>query len=172
MTQDKLDKLNKLRPLLLAIQQINNGTGNSLIPDVAGILNFNCYSPHQKTISTGILRKEINTYSAVIYAMNIDNLPQDVTVEVWNWTSFSNPQKLPVLIGNNTLVTFPYRLHPNNFASFFAFLTPANVRFYEVRIRYSGNRNVIFNSFGRSPALEAQEGDTVLQHQFNEVNPS
>lgn len=172
MTQDKFDKLNKLRPLLLAIQQINNGTGSNLIPDIENTLNLNSCLPHQKTISTGILRREINTYSAVIYAMNIDKLPQDVTVEVWNWTSYSNPQKLPVLIGMENPVVFPYRLQPNNFASFYTFLTPANVLFYEIRIRYSGNKNVIFNSFGRSQELEAQEGDTVLQYQFNEVDTS
>ena len=124
---------------------------------------------YNKILSTGVLRREPSTFSSVVNIVNLDNNPQDVIVEVWDWSSYSKPVKLPVLIGNNEPVMFPYALQPNNLAVFFTFLAPENVTFYEVRVHYTGNTNVIINSFGRSTNLQSQEGDTVLQHEFVEI---
>ena len=121
------------------------------------------------TLSTGVLRVEPGTVTAVVNLANLDNRRHQVRVEVWNWSLFSNPPLLPVLIGNNVPVTFPYVLEPNHLAVMYANL--AGVLFYEIRVTYSDNKNIITNCFGRSGTLAAQEGNTVLDHQLVQIDP-
>ncbi|WP_318285246.1 hypothetical protein [Peribacillus simplex] len=120
------------------------------------------------TLSTGVLRKEPGTVSAVVNLVNLDDNQHRVTVEVWNWSSYSNPVKLPVLIGNNIPVNFPYGLAPENLAVMYTNLS--GVLFYEIRIIHSKEKNIITNCFGRSGTLVAQEGNTVLDHQLVKVD--
>ena len=115
-------------------------------------------------ISTGVLRREPGTVSAVINLVNLGYRSQNVEVEVWDWSSYSNPVKLPVLIGDNVPVVFPYRLSSENLAVMYADLT--GILFYEIRITLPRDNNIIVNSFGRNAALVAQEGNTVLDRQF------
>lgn len=115
-------------------------------------------------LSTGVLRREPGTVSAVINLANLADKDQKVTVEVWNWSSYSNPVKLPVLIGNNEPVQFPCILAPQNLAVMYTDLS--GVLFYEIRIIQSKEQNIITNCFGRSATLVAQEGNTVLDHQL------
>lgn len=118
-------------------------------------------------LSTGVLRREPGTVSAVINLANLSDKDQNITVEVWNWSSYSNPVKLPVLIGNNIPVQFPYVLAPQNLAVMYTNLS--GVLFYEIRIIHSKENNIITNCFGRSANLAAQEGNTVLDHQLVKV---
>lgn len=120
--------------------------------------------------STGVLRREPQTLSAVINLVNLGFKSQFVVVEVWDWSSYSNPVQLPVLIGNNEPVQFPYALAPNNLAVMYADLT--DVLFYEVRIFVPKHQNIIVNTFGRNALLAAQEGNTVLNSQLVRINPS
>jgi len=120
------------------------------------------------TLSTGVLRKEPGTVSAVINLANLDDKGHHVNVEVWNWSSYSNPVKLPVLIGNNTQVNFPYHLAPENLAVMYTDLT--GVLFYEIRITHRKEKNIITNCFGRANNLAAQEGNTVLNHQLVKID--
>ena len=122
----------------------------------------------KETFSTGVLRREPGTVSAVINLVNLDNEDHGVTVEVWNWSSYSNPTKLPVLIGNNVPVSFPYTLAAENLAVMYTNLT--GILFYEIRIIHARERNIIVNSFGRNALLAAQEGNTVLNHQLVKVD--
>ncbi|SFD37665.1 hypothetical protein [Clostridium uliginosum] len=125
----------------------------------------------KRIFSTGVLTKEPNTVTAVVNIVNLDmHNADEVTVEVWNWSSFDNPVKIPVLIGANQPVSFPFTLQPNHLAVMFADLNANNVTLYEIRISYSRNRNIIANCFGRSaPPSASQEGNTVLQHELVEL---
>jgi hypothetical protein len=124
----------------------------------------------KETLSTGVLRKEPGTASAVINLSNVGQSTKDVTVEVWNWSSYSNPVQLPVLIGNNVAVDFPYQLAPENLAVMYTNLT--GVLFYEIRIIRPKGENLIVNCFGRSTNLTAQEGNTVLNNQLVKIKDS
>ncbi|MGM0751735.1 MAG: hypothetical protein ACQET6_07355 [Bacillota bacterium] len=42
----------------------------------------------KKTLSTGVLRKEPGTVSAVVNLANVSDKDQEITVEVWNWSSY------------------------------------------------------------------------------------
>lgn len=121
------------------------------------------------TLSTGVLRVEPGTVSAVVNLVNLDNRRHQVRVEVWNWSLYSIPTLLPVLIGDDVPVSFPYVLEPNNLAVMYANLT--GVLFYEIRVSYSENKNIITNCFGRSGTLAAQEGNTVLDYQLVQIDP-
>lgn len=118
-----------------------------------------------RTLSTGVLRKEPGTVAAVINLANTGQSGQEVTVEVWNWSSYSKPVKLPVLIGKNNAVMFPHRLESEKLAVMYTNL--AGVLFYEIRI--IGGDEVIANCFGRSASLAAQEGNTVLHQQLTPI---
>lgn len=117
--------------------------------------------------STGVLTKEPNTVSAVANIVNLNKYERGgVIVEVWDWSSYNKPKKIPVLIGENKQVIFPYILRPGSLAVMYADLNAANVELYEIRI-YSEGRNLITNCFGRSAApYTSQEGNTVFQHQL------
>ncbi|CAG7657856.1 hypothetical protein PAECIP111802_06878 [Paenibacillus allorhizosphaerae] len=111
------------------------------------------------TLSTGVLTREPLTISAVV---NIANLDKDnanwVTVEILDWSNYSNPVNLPVLIGENEPVIFPYSLGAQQLAVMYADLDH-NVSLYEIRITSSKEKNIIANSFGRSvPPYFSQEG--------------
>lgn len=120
-----------------------------------------------KTVSTGVLRKEPVTISTVVNLVNTGLSCEQVVIEVWNWSSYSNPVQLPVLIGNNQPVDFPYSLPAGNLAVMYTNLS--GVLFYEVRVTYAEDTNIVVNSFGRSNALAAQEGNTVLNNQFVQI---
>ena len=119
-------------------------------------------------VSTGVMRREPGTISAVVNLVNLDNKSHNVEVEVWNWSAYSNPTKLPVLIGNNIPVKFPYRLSSENLAVMYADLT--GVLFYEIRITLPKEGDIIGNCFGRNAALVAQEGNTVLDQQLVRID--
>lgn len=121
------------------------------------------------TLTTGILRKEPETVSAVVNLSNLDRRSRYITVEVWDWSSYSNPTKLPVLIGNNLPIYFPYLLASNNLAVLYTDLS--NVLFYEIRFIHRKERNIVTNAFGRSETLEAQPGNTVLDSQLTRIKP-
>ncbi|MGQ0437461.1 hypothetical protein ACT4UT_03475, partial [Bacillus sp. B-TM1] len=88
--------------------------------------------PHHSVIhSTGVLTREPATVSAVINIVNLDAYyAHYVNIEVWDWSNYSNPVKLPVLIGEDTVVEFPYLLQSNNLAVFYANLDEA-INLYE-----------------------------------------
>ncbi|MEK4426848.1 hypothetical protein [Solibacillus sp. FSL K6-1523] len=119
-------------------------------------------------LPTGVLEKAPRAVSAVINLVNLVRKAQDVEVEVWDLSSFSNPVKLPVLTGNNIPVIFPYRLPPVTFAEMYASLT--GVLFYEIRIIHLKARRIIANCFGRSITSVAQEGNTVLDQQLIKID--
>ncbi|MCB2307140.1 hypothetical protein LGL08_01865 [Clostridium estertheticum] len=122
----------------------------------------------KQILSTGVLIKEPKTVSAVITLVNLDRCNTDkVIIEVWDWTSYNNPVKLPVLIGENVPVIFPYRLNRGNLAVMYTDLESYGVIFYEIRIISNKDKNLIINCFGRSvPPSTSQEGNTVLQNQL------
>lgn len=121
------------------------------------------------TLTTGILRREPETVSAVVNLSNLDRRSRYITVEVWDWSSYSNPTKLPVLIGNNLPIYFPYLLASNNLAVLYTDLS--NVLFYEIRFIHRKERNIVTNAFGRNATLEAQPGNTVLDSQLTRIKP-
>lgn len=121
----------------------------------------------KKTLSTGVLRKEPGTVSAVVNIANLDDKRHPIKVEVWNWSLYSNPTLLPVLVGDNAPIYFPYVLEPNHLAVLYTNLT--GVLFYEIRVTYH-DKNIITNCFGRSGTLAAQEGNTVLDYQLVQVD--
>ncbi|WP_367015833.1 hypothetical protein [Priestia koreensis] len=146
------------RLLMLQLQQLNQSLPQTEVEELSfGRIGY-------KTLSTGVLIRKPRGSSAVINAVNVGRVSHDVTVEVWDWSSYSNPKKLPVLIGNNEEASFPYRLRPNNLAVFYSFLLSEGVLFYEVRIIYRKNKNIIVN-------IDSQSGDQILQHQLVEINP-
>lgn len=122
----------------------------------------------KQILSTGVLIKEPNTASAVITIVNLDMCNTDkFIIEVWDWTSYSNPVKLPVLIGENIPVIFPYYLDSDNLAVMYTDLVSHGVIFYEIRIISNKDKNLLINCFGRSvPPSTSQEGNTVLQSQL------
>lgn len=121
--------------------------------------------------STGVLTKETNTVSAVVNIVNLDKYyPHHVTIEVWDWSTYSTPVKLPVLIGENVEASFPYSLDSNNLAVFYADLDDT-VDLYEIRISYKDHSNIIANCFGRSlPPYSSQEGNTVYHKQLVRIH--
>ncbi|MDT2047356.1 hypothetical protein CHN50_00425 [Priestia aryabhattai] len=123
-----------------------------------------------KVLSTGVLVRNRSTHSSVVNVVNLSEIPEKFIIEVWDWSSYHTPKKLSVKIGQISSATFPYTLAPNNLAVFFTFLAPEYVTFYEVRIYYSGSKKVIFNAYGRTGSSESLEGETILQHEFTELN--
>lgn len=121
-------------------------------------------------LSTGVLGRAPRTVTAVVNLVNIARKSQEVEVEIWDWSSFSNPVKLQVLKGNNVPVQFPYHLSPGNLAVMYANLT--GVSFYEIRIMLTKERNIIANCYGRSIIGAAQEGNTVLNEQLVRIFPN
>ncbi|SFL73903.1 hypothetical protein SAMN03159341_10980 [Paenibacillus sp. 1_12] len=118
------------------------------------------------TLSTGVLTREPDTITAVINLANMDKNSHRITVEIWDWSSYSDPVQLPVLIGNDDPVVFPYRLAGNNLAVMYADLDES-VDLYEIRIIYHKTKKIIVNCFGRSlPPYTSQQGNTVLQNQL------
>ncbi|RTE04239.1 hypothetical protein [Paenibacillus whitsoniae] len=122
-------------------------------------------------LSTGVLTREPGTITAVVNLVNLERRDSHrVIVEVWDWSSYSTPTKLPVLIGDNVPVIFPYRLAAQNLAVMYADLDET-VDLYEVRITLPDEEKVIANCFGRSlPPYASQEGNTVLQKQLVKIN--
>lgn len=118
-------------------------------------------------LSTGILSREPLTVTAVIQVVNTDRKHfHRVTVEVWDWSSYSDPTLLPVLIGDNQDANFPYRLAARHAAVFYTHLNE-QVQLYEIRIIHSDHNDIIANCFGRSaPPYTSQEGNTVLYRQL------
>lgn len=128
--------------------------------------------PNQSVVhSTGILTRNPATVSAVINVVNLDAYyARYVNIEVWDWSNHSSPVKLPVLIGEDTVVPFPYLLQGNNLEVFYANLDAA-IDLYEICISYPTHSNVIANCFGRSlPPYTAQEGNTVYHKQFVRIH--
>ena len=123
---------------------------------------------NREILSTGVLTTEPKTVSAVINIVNIDKCDShEVIVEVWDWSSYHNPVKIPVLIGENENVIFPYSLAPSHLAVLYADLAAYGVTLYEIRVIHFTNKNIISNCFGRSiPPYTSQEGNTVLQKQM------
>ena len=119
-------------------------------------------------LSTGILEKAPRAVYAVINLVNLSRKELEIEIEVWDWSSFSKPVKLPIIIGNNIPVIFPFRLSPGNFEEMYAHLTA--VSFYEIRIIHLKERKIIANCFGRSITSVAQEGNTVLDQQLIKVD--
>ena len=121
--------------------------------------------------STGVLTREPTTVSAVVNIVNLDAYyTHHVTIEVWDWSNYSNPVKLPVLIGENTEVAFPYILQGNHLAVFYADLDDS-IDLYEIRISYPGHSNIVANCFGRSiPPYTSQEGNTVYHKQLVRIH--
>ncbi|CAM4078028.1 MULTISPECIES: hypothetical protein [Bacillus] len=117
--------------------------------------------------STGVLTREPATVSAVINIVNLDAYgTQYVNIEVWDWSNYSNPVKLPVLIGEDIPVEFPYLLKGNNLAVFYADIGESS-DLYEICISYPTQSNIIANCFGRSlPPYTSQEGNTVYHKQL------
>lgn len=120
-------------------------------------------------LSTGVLGKAPRTITALVNLLSLDSRIQEVTVEIWNWSSTS-PVKLPVFIGNHTPVTFPYRLSSENLAVMYTDLK--GVLFYEIRITMQKERNIIANCYGRSITLAPQASNTVLNGQLVKINPN
>ena len=125
-------------------------------------------------LTTGVLAREPDTVSAVANIVNFDNsISRLVTVEVWDWSSYDSPVQVPVLIGENVPVAFPYLLEPNHLAVMYADLNAANVSLYEMRIIYTIGADIVTNCFGRSqPPYASQEGNTVYQKQLVSLKPS
>ena len=121
-----------------------------------------------RVLTTGVQRRDPETYSAVINLANLDpKVTQRVTVEVWDWSSYVNPVKLPVLIGDREVVRFPYKIAPENLAVMYTFLEPEDVVFYEVRIiQHSGNENLVTNTYGNRIDLTNPIENRVLQSQL------
>ncbi|WP_044022139.1 hypothetical protein [Bacillus sp. SG-1] len=120
-----------------------------------------------RVYTTGVLRREPDTVTITVNLMNFRST-EDVWVEVWDWSSYTNPRKIPVLIGDNDPVHFPFCLRPKSLAVMYA--PVQEVTFYEVRIVHAGGNNLIANTFGRKQNLEAQEGNTVLNSQLVTVD--
>ncbi|MGF2616735.1 hypothetical protein FZC84_02910 [Rossellomorea vietnamensis] len=120
-----------------------------------------------KVYSTGVLRRQPDAVTATVNLMNFCST-EEVWVEVWDWSSYTSPQRIPVLIGDNDEVHFPFCLQPKSLAVMYAPLQ--GVTFYEVRVVHAGGNNLIANTFGRNVDLEAQEGNTVLDSQFITVD--
>lgn len=127
--------------------------------------------PRYVVHSTGVLTKETTTVSAVVNIVNLDKYyPHHITIEVWDWSTYSTPVKLPVLIGENVEASFPYSLDSNNLAVFYADLDDT-VDLYEIRISYNDHSNIIANCFGRSlPPYSSQEGNTVYHKQLVRIH--
>ncbi|MGG1515430.1 hypothetical protein ABE504_08450 [Paenibacillus oryzisoli] len=122
-------------------------------------------------LSTGVLTREPGTITAVVNLVNLERRDSHrVVVEVWDWSSYSTPTQLTVLIGDNVPVMFPYSLAAQNLAVMYADLDET-VDLYEVRITLPDEEKVIANCFGRSlPPYASQEGNTVLQKQLVKIN--
>ncbi|MBE5108133.1 hypothetical protein IGI01_23645 [Bacillus thuringiensis] len=129
------------------------------------------YPNHSVFHSTDVLTREPATASAVVHIVNLDAYHAHyVTIEVWDWSNYSNPVKLPVLIGENTEVAFPYLLQGNNLAVVHANLDDS-IDLYEIRISYPGHSNIIANCFGRSlPPSASQEGNTMYHKQLVRIH--
>lgn len=129
------------------------------------------YYPNQIGIySTGVLTKEAATASAAVNIVNLNAYEHHINIEIWDWSSYSNPVKLPVLIGENSEASFPYPLFGNHSASFYAELDET-VNFYEIRISYPKHANIIANCFGRSALpYTIQEGNTVYHKQLVKIH--
>lgn len=123
--------------------------------------------------STGVLTREPQTITAVVNIANLDkHKTRKIVVEVLDWSTYSNPIKVPVLIGENEPVVFPYELQPKNLAVMYADLDET-VSLYEIRIQYLHNANIIANCFGRSrPPYTSQVGNTVLQSSLIDIGKS
>ncbi|MFK4291080.1 hypothetical protein [Bacillus sp. RC250] len=129
------------------------------------------YPNHFVFHSTGVLTREPATVSAVVNIVNLDAYyTHHVTIEVWDWSNYSNPVKLPVLLGENTEVAFPYILQGNHLAVFYADLDDS-IDLYEIRISYPGHSNIVANCFGRIiPPYTSQEGNTVYHKQLVRIH--
>ncbi|HGH7179236.1 TPA: hypothetical protein ACJMKL_001387 [Bacillus luti] len=131
------------------------------------------YPTHSLIYSTGVLTREPATVSAVVNIVNLDaHYEHPISIEVWDWSNYSNPVKLPVLIGENTEANFPYPLTGNHLAVFYADLNKS-VNLYEIRISYRKHANVVANCFGRSlPPYTSQQGNTVYHKQLVKIHES
>lgn len=128
--------------------------------------------PNQSVVhSTGVLTRNPATVSAVINVVNLDAYyAHYVNIEVWDWSNHSSPVKLPVFIGEDTVVQFPYLLQGNNLEVFYANLDAA-IDLYEIRISYPTHSNIIANCFGRSlPPSTSQESNTVYHKQLVRIH--
>jgi hypothetical protein len=123
--------------------------------------------------STGVLAREPETISAVANIVNLNGIiSHRVTVEVWDWSNYETPVMVPVLIGENVPVTFPYLLGPQHLAVMYADLNANNVSLYEIRIKHTAGANIVANCFGRSvPPYTSKEGNTVYQKLLVQLMP-
>ncbi|NMM62587.1 hypothetical protein HBE96_07750 [Clostridium sp. P21] len=96
-----------------------------------------------EVFSTGVLAKNTANYAVANIANIGTRETYEITVEVWDWSSYSNPAKLPVLIGQNEQVAFPYKLEPNHLAVMYANIAAANIKFYEIRVIYPRSKDIV-----------------------------
>lgn len=127
----------------------------------------------KEIFSTGVLIRSNDTVTAVINVVNLDFYDShNITIEVLNWSNYSNPIPVPVKIGS-TVLTGPYSLPPKNLAVAIADLVTSTTKIllYEIRITHIKDKNIIVNCFGRSitPGVN-QEGNTVLQSDLIKVD--
>lgn len=115
-------------------------------------------------LSTGVLGREPATVSAVTNIVNLGyHEAYDILVEVWDWSSYDQPVKLPVYIGDNVPVTEPYLLETQHLAVLWADVGIHNTLLYEMRFTFPENEFIVINCFGRSvPPYTSQEGNTVF----------
>ncbi|BCB40523.1 hypothetical protein BCJMU51_5441 [Bacillus cereus] len=129
------------------------------------------YPIHFPIYSTGVLTREPATISVVVNIVNLDAYyEQPINIEVLDWSNYSNPVKLPILLVAGTEANFPYPLGANHLVVFSADLNES-VTFYEIRISYRKHANIVANCFGRSaPPYTSQEGNTVYHKQLVKIN--
>lgn len=129
------------------------------------------HMPKQVVHSTGVLTREPQTASIQINIVNLDrNYAHSINVEILDWSNHSNPVQLPILVGENKVVTFPYYLDCGNLAVLYADLDD-KINLYEIRITHFDHSNIITNCFGRSSSSSTgQEGDKVYHKQLVRVH--
>ncbi|WP_243525352.1 hypothetical protein [Bacillus pseudomycoides] len=127
--------------------------------------------PKQVIHSTGVLTREPQTASIQVNIVNLDkNYAHYINVEIWDWSNHSNPVQLPILVGENKKVSFPYHLDSENLVVLSANLND-KINFYEIRITHLDHSNIITNCFGRSlSSSTGQEGDKVYHKQLVRVH--
>ncbi|AKN30243.1 hypothetical protein Ccar_05150 [Clostridium carboxidivorans P7] len=100
-----------------------------------------------EVFSTGVLAKNTTKYAVANIANIGTRETYEITVEVWDWSSYSNPVKLPVLIGENEKVIFPYKLKPNHLTVMYTNITSASIKFYEIRVIYPRSKDIVIKCY-------------------------
>lgn len=103
------------------------------------------------TLTTGVLMKNTSTLSAIINMANLgQNNSYPITCEVWDWSSYSDPVKVPIFIGENKQVKYSYNLEPQNLAVMYAPLD-REIKYFEVRVTIPADKNIVVECYERSP---------------------